>query len=152
MLTKLGSLAMADASCVWFAPRNTTLCVSASQSIIAFVPNPMPVTCKPVSAGLRLPFILPALINAMPPSSMRPPCMPKSFLFPSSPSIAAGMAPIPVCRQSPSFMRSDTIRPISRAASSIFGGAISGIARSDSNIKSIFASVIRGAPAGAVIA
>ena len=38
----------------------------------------------------------------MPPSSIRPECMPRSFLFASAARIAAGIAPMPVWIQSPS--------------------------------------------------
>jgi len=59
------------------------------------------------------------------------------------------MAPIPVCKQSPSRTNAATKRPISCAASSIVAAAKGGGASSLSNIASIKDGFIRGLPAGA---
>ena len=95
------------------------------------------------------PVTFPFLMSAIEPSSIKPPCSPKSFLSFNFARIALGIAPIPVWMQSPSFIKSATSCPILSASGSTLGALCRDRGSRDSTNKSTRSFGTNWLPSGA---
>ncbi len=79
---------------------------------------------------LRRQVTTPASTRPITPSLIISEWMPRSFFSPRKVSTASGIAPMPSCRQSPSWIRLATWLPMAFSTSPMAGGWISSMGRS----------------------